>query len=262
MDSNSIYENGSFTPQNNEGVSQKKGNAVASLVLGICSVVCCGLGFILGVIGLINGIVGLKKKQKKGMSITGVVLSSIGILLGIIVAVATVIIIVTGGTAAVGITQLMNTLNASGDFELNSLIDDFDEYMNEDNRSDSFNSSTDVGDAFKQELMEKIAENTMNSFNEKISSDEGFSFTDQDGNTYTIKGDSIGNSIITNDTTGEQIDIGEALDELYDAQGEIMTQLEEYGITQEDIENFFKAYSDESGMEIDPEAIESLLNLM
>lgn len=61
-----------------ENVKEKKksGLATASLVLGILSLI---ISF-LGLIGLPLGIVALNKKQSKGKSITGIVLSSIAIL--------------------------------------------------------------------------------------------------------------------------------------------------------------------------------------
>ncbi len=67
--------------------------AVASLVLGIISVVCSFIGG-LNIVGLIVGIVGLvlgilaKKKQSTGMATAGIVLSIIGIVLTAIVLVA------------------------------------------------------------------------------------------------------------------------------------------------------------------------------
>ncbi|HIU74907.1 MAG TPA: DUF4190 domain-containing protein [Candidatus Pelethocola excrementipullorum] len=65
-------------PQGSSGLS------IASMVLGILSIVfsCLGLGWILGVIGLILGIVAIfNKNQGRGMAIAGITTSAISILL-------------------------------------------------------------------------------------------------------------------------------------------------------------------------------------
>ena len=64
----------------------KKGLAIASLVLGILSL--CGSGFlfcggILSIIGIVLGILGINTKGK-AMAIAGIVLSAIGLLLAIV----------------------------------------------------------------------------------------------------------------------------------------------------------------------------------
>ena len=63
------------------GNYQKRGFAIASLILGILScTICCAIGAVLGVIGLILGIVSLAQKRGgKGLAIGGVVTSGIGI---------------------------------------------------------------------------------------------------------------------------------------------------------------------------------------
>lgn len=71
------------------------GKAVASLILGILSIVTIifvGLGIILGIIGLILGIIGLReikrfKQEGRKMAITGIICSSLGIILPIILTV-------------------------------------------------------------------------------------------------------------------------------------------------------------------------------
>lgn len=69
-----------------------KGLSIASMVLGIISVVfCCCLWYIAipaGIIGLILGIVGIKKSSEgHGMAIAGIITSSIAIILGLVTAV-------------------------------------------------------------------------------------------------------------------------------------------------------------------------------
>lgn len=82
-------------------VVEKKGMGIASLVLGIISVItgcCCffiGLGLILGVLAVIFGIIFLKankgKLVSKGFGISGIILGVIGILLTVIIWVYTLV---------------------------------------------------------------------------------------------------------------------------------------------------------------------------
>lgn len=79
------YNNGQQMPPYGYQPPERKGFAIASLVLGILSLVlCCLGGGVLGIIGLILGIVSLVKKESKmGMAIAGVITSSFGIVFGI-----------------------------------------------------------------------------------------------------------------------------------------------------------------------------------
>ena len=62
---------------------EQKGMAIASLVLGILSVVCCG--WLLGLLGIIFSVQGKKKAPSmKGMCTAGMVLSIIGLVFGLI----------------------------------------------------------------------------------------------------------------------------------------------------------------------------------
>jgi cbb3-type cytochrome oxidase subunit 1 len=58
------------------------GKAIASLVLGIVSIVFCvyGIGIVTGIIGLVLGI-SAKKENPSGMATAGIVLSIIGIVI-------------------------------------------------------------------------------------------------------------------------------------------------------------------------------------
>lgn len=67
--------------------------AVASLVLGICSLVFpfIGLGWLsvlIGIVGTILGALGRKKAEKQGMATAGMVMSIISIALGLIMWIA------------------------------------------------------------------------------------------------------------------------------------------------------------------------------
>ena len=73
--------------------------AIASLVLGILSIVCCCAGFfgiLPGVIGLILAIICFSKGNKGGMAVAGLVLNIIGVAL----AVVALIMLITDGTLA------------------------------------------------------------------------------------------------------------------------------------------------------------------
>lgn len=68
------------------------GKAVTAMVLGICSIaLCCCLGWILGIPGLIFGIIALNEvnthaysQGSRGMAVAGIWCSSIGLCLGVI----------------------------------------------------------------------------------------------------------------------------------------------------------------------------------
>lgn len=77
---------------------ERKGFAIASMVLGILSLVlCCVYGGFLGIPGLIFGIVSLTKKESgMGMAVAGIITSSIGMVYGILMVMATVLSIQYG----------------------------------------------------------------------------------------------------------------------------------------------------------------------
>ena len=100
------------------------GFGIASLILGIISIVCCCGGmftvffpalsivsyvivFACGIIGVILGIVGLAKHQSKAMCIIGIILSALGIILAII----TIILVVLGfaGIIAASLSEYNNS---------------------------------------------------------------------------------------------------------------------------------------------------------
>lgn len=69
-----------------EQKQESKGLAIASMVLGILSLLICYVGWILGIIGLILASVSLgNHKGGKGMAVAGLVTSILGILGGLIV---------------------------------------------------------------------------------------------------------------------------------------------------------------------------------
>jgi len=88
-----------YQPPFNEPQPGSSGMAIASLVLGIVGVVfnCCTAWFISipsAIVGLIMGIMVLRnKKPGKSMAIVGIVLSSIGLLVGILVMLGYIILL-------------------------------------------------------------------------------------------------------------------------------------------------------------------------
>ncbi len=79
--------------------------AVASLVLGICSLVFpfIGLGWLstlLGIVGIVLGALGKKNAEKQGMATAGIVMSIIAVALGLISWIACAACI--GGLASIG----------------------------------------------------------------------------------------------------------------------------------------------------------------
>lgn len=79
MDNNQNFNQMPQQPQGGAGL------AIASMVLGICSIVFCCLGYIaivIAIVGLILGIVSLKgQRAGRGMAIAGIITSAIGLIL-------------------------------------------------------------------------------------------------------------------------------------------------------------------------------------
>lgn len=79
--------------------------AVASLVLGICSLVFpfIGLGWLsalLGIVGIVLGALGKKNVEKQGMATAGIVMSIIAVALGLLSWIACAACV--GGLASIG----------------------------------------------------------------------------------------------------------------------------------------------------------------
>lgn len=92
------------------------GMSIASMILGILSLILCCVGFggLLGIVGFILGLIVLiKKKPGKGLAITGVITSIIGMLLSLLVVIGLIASPVklpdTAGT--VGTTEATATAN-------------------------------------------------------------------------------------------------------------------------------------------------------
>ena len=83
--------------------------AVAALILGIVALVCLIIGFfvgaffwvalICGIAGIVLGAIGIKKGQKKGMAITGLVLSCVAVAIALIFVFIGICTVATVGSA-------------------------------------------------------------------------------------------------------------------------------------------------------------------
>lgn len=94
-------------PQNND---ENRGLAIASMVLGIVSLVtcCCSayIGLVFAIIGLVLGILYKKKGGSDGMATAGIVCSIISIVLAVIVIILSVLF------GAVGVAALQELQNS------------------------------------------------------------------------------------------------------------------------------------------------------
>lgn len=84
-----------YTPPAGQPPKQTDGLGIASMILGILSLICCWvpfLGFLFGIIGLILGLCARRIDGKKsGFAIAGIITSSIGVLLGIFMIIAAIL---------------------------------------------------------------------------------------------------------------------------------------------------------------------------
>lgn len=68
-----------------ESQDDSNGMGVASLVMGIISLVCCG-SFIFSILGIVFGIISYsRKKTDNGIAIAGIIMSAVSIIIGIVV---------------------------------------------------------------------------------------------------------------------------------------------------------------------------------
>lgn len=210
----------------------KSGNSIASFVLGLISVIISPVGPITGIVGLINGIVSRAKKQgKKGLGIAGIVLNSIGIVLGIIVdaiIIFVVIIALTLGLTTVGMVYSAVALfNASGMADI----------LTEDINWSEFNAG-DVDGSIKTMMVDYVVDKMMGHYLDELQSEEGMLIVVQ-GHSYRLFGDSFESIIVVNEETGESSDIKEFLAEFSADIPEIRESLEtEYGMSDVEFQVF------------------------
>lgn len=81
------YE-GEVQDYNNSGKGQGTGFGIASLVLGIVSIVVCCIWYIsipAGILAIVFGIMQIVKNEKRGMAIAGIICSAVGVIASIVV---------------------------------------------------------------------------------------------------------------------------------------------------------------------------------
>ena len=98
------------------------GFAIASLILGILSVLCCcctGVSALFGIVGVILGVVTLVKKfAGKGCAIAGIICSSVAILSAIVS-----LILALSGSAS--LTEMMGVSDILEEYGVSSSYDDY-----------------------------------------------------------------------------------------------------------------------------------------
>ncbi|MFF0145676.1 hypothetical protein ATK36_1196 [Amycolatopsis sulphurea] len=106
-------------PGYGQPVTPRNGFGVTALVLGILALVLCWTvwgGIVLGVLALIFGILGIKRANRgeatnKGMSISGVVTGSIGLVIGVLLAVLVGSIFAKFGNQLTNLQDCLNQAN-------------------------------------------------------------------------------------------------------------------------------------------------------
>lgn len=96
------YAQGQQYPQPPQGPVTPKGLAITALILGIAALIFAWvpfLGFILGAVGVILGIMALVKKQPKGLGLTGLILSAVAVIAGLIVTIIAAVALFSFGAA-------------------------------------------------------------------------------------------------------------------------------------------------------------------
>lgn len=107
------------------------GLAVAGMIVGICAVVfgwVAFLGFCLGVAAIILSIIGLKKKQNKGMSIAGIITGSVAILCNIVFSILLITSMLAVATVANDYGNTISSLSKISNTTSNKLSNYMSEY--------------------------------------------------------------------------------------------------------------------------------------
>lgn len=102
------------------------GLAIAAMVIGIVSLIIGWvpfLGFCIGITAIILGIVALKKKQSKGMSITGIITGAVSIVWNIVISIIFIVSILGAAITAGEITNEYGNYYSDYQTEQQSLID-------------------------------------------------------------------------------------------------------------------------------------------
>jgi len=117
----------------------RNGAGIAALILGVLSILLfwlLGLGLVPGVIGLVLGIVGLRRARRgratnRGSALGGVITSIVGIVLSLVVAV--VLAVVVGTAWNTGGRELVACLRSSGNSEaaVQQCVDTYNRHLDD-----------------------------------------------------------------------------------------------------------------------------------
>ncbi|MGN0630707.1 MAG: hypothetical protein ACI4JN_05200 [Ruminococcus sp.] len=77
-----------YQPQMNQPNDNKDNLALAGMILGIISIVCCCGSLPVAIVGIILSIIGLKSVNRKGMAIAGIICSALSIAASIVMVIA------------------------------------------------------------------------------------------------------------------------------------------------------------------------------
>ena len=125
---------GNTNETENSKEKNKKAFCIASMVLGIVSIVMCcsyGISIICGILAVVFGILGIKS-EKKGMAISGITTGAIGIIISIVML---IILIIMGFSASI-FDILDNYRYKDDDIEIDMNIEDILPKININNTID------------------------------------------------------------------------------------------------------------------------------
>lgn len=206
---------------------ERKGFAIASLVLGILSLVlCCIYGGFLGILGLIFGIVSLAKKESKmGMAIAGIITSAFGLVYGILMVMATVM------TIQFGIENIDEDLYQKLFEEVYGI-----ESTEQGTIAESENAKETETTETTENTGKNVAESDPFAGNAFVMGDESVIYFEKDGTFVWYKDDSDHEDYYY---TGTYDSYQAELAESY-----IVTYLGEYGVTEEELAGYYERNED------------------
>lgn len=115
-----------YQPQMNQPNDSKDNIALAGMILGIISIVCCCGSLPVAIVGIILSIIGLKSVNRKGMAIAGVICSAVSIVASVVMIIAMLSSDDFQQAFQEGFEQGMS--EAYEDYDDDFDDDDFDEY--------------------------------------------------------------------------------------------------------------------------------------
>jgi hypothetical protein len=225
-----------------------KGLAIAAMVVGICSIVFGWvpfLGLILGIVAIVLGIIALKRKIGKGMSIAGIVTGALATIWNIIVSFAIIATIL--GIAAIGNNIITDSETIFGDYDTQiaatkdfakgetAIFDNFEVTINSVQRNyipdDSYYEAADGNELI---VLNVSVTNKGDSFDGYISS-YGFEVNDN-GSTDTASYADVDNAFDGGSLSNDETSTGNLVFEVYKDATNLKLQYEDtvYSTTESD----------------------------